>query len=173
MIKSASEYKPYIKKVFELVNEAYADLHGVVELIPEQIEKYADKFVPLVDPEYCCFVLDEKEELAGFGVCCPSPDQAIKKCNGRLFPLGWARVLKSLKKNTVVDLLLIAVRPELKNSGVNAMVIECIMNSCIKNGIEYAESGPQLETNNEINNQWKSFDVRQHKRRRCFVKRLA
>lgn len=172
VIASNSGFKPYIKKVFQLVNQAYADLYGVVTLIPAQIDKYADKFVPLVNPDYCCIVLDEKEELAGFGVCCPSPDKAIKKSRGRLFPFGWLGILNALKKSPYVDLLLIAVRPELKGSGVNAIILDHIMNSCIRNGIKYAETGPQLETNFGINSMWKSFHPKQHKKRRCFVKSL-
>jgi GNAT superfamily N-acetyltransferase len=168
-----SQFKPYIKKVFELVNVAYAQLYGVVELVPDQIEKYAGKFAPLVNPEYCCLVLDENEELAGFGVCAPSVASAIKKSNGRLFPTGWIGILRALRKNTAVDLLLIAVRPELQNRGINAVIIDHIMQSCIKNGIEYAESGPHLEVNSKVISQWKEFNAELHKRRRCYVKQLA
>ena len=168
-----SQYKPYIKKVFELVNIAYAHLYGVVELVPDQIEKYAGKFIPLVNPDYCCLVLDENEELAGFGVCAPSVAAALKKSEGKLFPTGWMGLLKALRKNTAVDLLLIAVRPELQNRGVNAIIIDHIMQSCIKNGIEYAESGPQLELNSKVLSQWREFNAELHKRRRCYVKQLA
>lgn len=168
-----SQYKPYIKKVFELVNIAYAHLYGVVELVPDQIEKYAGKFIPLINPDYCCLVLDENEELAGFGVCAPSVAAALKKSEGKLFPTGWMGALKALRKNTAVDLLLIAVRPELQNRGINAIIIDHIMQSCIKNGIEYAESGPQLELNSKVLSQWKEFNAELHKRRRCYVKQLA
>ena len=63
-----SEYGPFVRQVFELVNAAYAPLYGVVELSDEQIERYANKFIPLVDPEFVCFVLDEQENLVAFGV---------------------------------------------------------------------------------------------------------
>ena len=168
----SSQFKPYIKKVFELVNIAYADLYGVVNLIPAQIDKYADKFLPLVNPDYCCLVFDENDELVGFGVCCPSPDQAIRKSRGRLFPLGWIGILRALKKNNQVNLLLIAVHPDHQKKGVNAIILDHVMKSCLRNGIRFAESGPQLETNFGINSQWKYFDTEQHKRRRCFIKSL-
>ena len=171
-LEKRSEYKPYIKKVFELVNIAYEKLYGVVALVPDQIDKYADKFIPLINPDYLCLVLDSKDELAGFGVCCPSVAEAIKKSKGRLFPFGWIGVLQALRKNKAVDLLLIAARPEYQDKGVNAIIIDYIMNSCIKNEIEYAESGPQLEVNNKVNGQWKNFDIEQHKRRRCYIKTL-
>ena len=168
-----SQYKPYIKDFFELVNVAYKELYGVVTLNQEQIDKYADKFIPLINPDYCCLVLDEEENLVGFGVCCPSVADAMKKSNGKLFPLGWIRVLRALHKNTAVDLLLIAVRPELRSKGVNAVIIDHIMQSCIKNGIVYAETGPQLETNSKVLSQWREFDTEAHKRRRCYVKELS
>ena len=168
-----SQYKPYIKDFFELVNEAYKELYGVVTLNKDQIEKYANKFIPLINPDYCCLVLDENEKLEGFGVCCPSVADAMKKSNGKLFPFGWIRVLRALHKNTAVDLLLIAVRPELRNKGVNAIIIDHIMQSCIKNGIAYAETGPQLETNSKVLSQWREFETEAHKRRRCYVKDIS
>ena len=168
-----SQYKPYIKDFFELVNVAYKELYSVVTLNQEQIDKYADKFIPLINPDYCCLVLDEEENLVGFGVCCPSVADAMKKSKGKLFPLGWIRVLRALHKNTAVDLLLIAVRPELRSKGVNAVIIDHIMQSCIKNGIVYAETGPQLETNSKVLSQWREFDTEAHKRRRCYVKELS
>lgn len=168
-----SQYKPYIKAFFELVNEAYKELYGVVTLNKDQIEKYANKFIPLINPDYCCLVLDENEKLEGFGVCCPSVADAMKKSNGKLFPLGWIRVLGALRKNTAVDLLLIAVRPELRSKGINAIIIDHIMQSCIKNGIVYAESGPQLETNIKVLSQWREFQTEEHKRRRCYVKEIS
>ena len=168
-----SQYKPYIKDFFELVNVAYKELYGVVTLNQEQIDKYADKFIPLINPDYCCLVLDEEENLVGFGVCCPSVADAMKKSKGKLFPFGWVRVLRALHKNTAVDLLLIAVRPEMRSKGVNAVIIDHIMQSCIKNGIVYAETGPQLETNSKVLSQWREFDTEAHKRRRCYVKELS
>ncbi len=167
------QYKPYIKKVFNLVNEAYAALYGVVELNREQIEKYADKFIPLINPDYCALIVDKDDNLCAFGVAAPSVAAAIKKSNGRLFPAGWIGVLKALKKNTAVDLLLMAVKPELKNTGLNAVVIDHIMNNCMKNGIEYAETGPQLENNTKMITQWKMLNPVPHKRRRCYIKTIG
>ena len=40
-------------------------------------------------------------------------------------------------------------------------------------GMVYAETGPTLETNDKVQSQWKFFEHRQHKRRRCFMKDLS
>ena len=169
-LKKRSDYRPYIKQVFELVNEAYSGLYGVVELTDKQIDKYAGKFVPLVHPDYACFILDENEQMVAFGVTVPSLANALTKCRGRLFPFGWIHVLRAMSKNDTVDLLLVAIKPELQGGPIIAMIFDHFIKSTAKNGIKYAETGPQLETNTKIQGQWKFFEKEQHKRRRCFVK---
>lgn len=43
----------------------------------------------------------------------------------------------------------------------------------IKHGVRYAETGPELELNANIQNQWKEFEYVEHKRRRCYTKPIA
>lgn len=171
-LRHRADYAPYVEKVFRLVNEAYAPLYGVVELNEEQIKKYAKKFVPLVNPDYACFILDAEDNLVAFGVSAPSLSRAMQTCRGRLLPFGFLSVLHDLKKNDTLDLFLVAVKPELQGGSLIAMIFSHFLKSAHKNGIRFAETGPQLETNQKIQAQWKFFDKEQHKRRRCFIKDL-
>ncbi len=171
-LKSRKDYKPWIEKVFQMVNVAYSGLYGTVPLDEEQIRRYADKFIPLVNPELACFVADEQENLVGFGVSAPSMAKALKKSKGRLFPLGWIGVLKALKVNDTLDLFLVAVAPEYQGKAVNAIILNHVLKGCHKMGIRKAETGPQLEYNHKVQSQWNFFKTEQHKRRRCFVKAL-
>ena len=172
-LRSRRDYKPYIRKVFDLVNICYAHLYGTVPLSEAQIKKYADKFIPLINPELACFVLDESDNLVAFGVSAPSMAAAIKKHNGHMFPLGFIDILKALRVNDTLDLYLIAVHPDYRNRGVNAMLMNHVLKGCHKMGITQAETGPQLETNEKIQHQWNMFHYHNHKRRRCFIKKLS
>lgn len=163
----------HIEQVFQLVNKAYAPLYGVVELSEEQIKKYARKFLPLINPDFLCMVFDAQENLVAFGVCAPSMAEALKRSRGKLFPTGWLGVLRSLKQNDTIDLLLIAVDPALQGTGLNAIVMDHLLQGCHKMGITHAETGPTLETNDKVQSQWKFFPHKQHKRRRCFIKDLS
>lgn len=171
-VRSRLQYPGLLKKVFALINEAYAPLYGTVELSDEQVRKYASKFAPLINPKLTCFVMDKEDNLVAFGVSAPSIASALQKSRGRLLPTGWAGVLKSFNKNDTIDLLLIAVRPDLQSKGVNAVVIHEVMKGCFKMGIRWAETGPMLETNQKVQTQWQNFPIEQHKRRRCWVKEL-
>ena len=172
-ISSKSQITPrHIEQVFHLVNKAYAPLYGVVALSDEQVRRYARKFLPMVHPDFLCLVMNEQEELVAFGVCVPSMAEALRRCRGRLFPTGWFHVLRAMKKNDTIDLLLIAVDPQLQGTGLNAIVMDHILQGAQKNGIAYAETGPTLEVNDKVQSQWKFFERRQHKRRRCYIKDL-
>ena len=172
-VKHKSEYKPYIRQIFELVNIAYSHLYGVVELNERQIKKYTNKFLPLVDKRFVSFVENKDGELIAFGVGAPSLAEAFRKCDGKLFPFGWIPVLKALKgKNDVMDLFLVAVRPDLQGTGANAILIDSVLRNAIKMGVKFAETGPELETNEKVQSQWKYFEHETHKRRRCYIKTL-
>ena len=171
--KRRREFKNYVKGAFELLNTAYAKLYGTVSLSDAQVKRYAGKFIPLVDPRYVRFVLNEQEEMVAFGVAAPSLAAAFQKCDGKLFPFGFLHVLKAMKgKNYTLDLFLVAVRPDLQGSGINAILMDEIMKSAIENGVRFAETGPELETNERVQAQWRFFETEQHKRRRCFEKML-
>lgn len=167
-LKNKKEVIPYTHKAFELINEAFEPLYGVVPLTEKQIEDFIDQFVPLVNLDYL-FVINNKDgELIGFGLLVPSLSQALRKSKGKLFPFGFFRVLKALKKNDVLDMYIIAVKPEYQKKGVNALILCEGIKAAIRNGVKYSETGPELENNTGIVTQWNEFETRQHRRRRCF-----
>jgi len=166
--------KTVIRDVFKLYNETYLALFGVVALTPQQVDKYVNEFLPLVQGKTTSFVYTDKDELVAFGVASPSLEEAQQKCKGKMFPFGWFHLLRALKgkKQKQLDLLLVAVKPELQGCGINAVVMDDMLKKAIKAGFTYAETGPMLEMNNKVQAQWKFFETEQHKRRRCFVKDL-
>lgn len=172
-VKSHAGVYPYIKQVFKLINIAYAPLYGVVDLNDSQIKRYVNKFLPMINTDYVCFVMNEKEEMIGFGVCAPSMNKAFKESNGRLFPTGFIKVLRAMKVNDSLNMFLIAVHPDYQGKAINAIIIEKILRNAIKNNIKYAETGPMLEDNEKIRSQWKRFESIQHKRRRCYIKNIV
>ena len=164
--------KELIHDMFLLYNKAYV-LFGMIPLTEAQITKYVGEFRPMVDRRTTSFIYSEEGEMVAFGICCPALDNAMQKMKGKTMPFGWVRLLRALKgKNDTVDLLLIAVRPDLQGQGVNAIILDDMQHKLIKAGVRYAETGPMLEINDHILAQWDRFSGVQHKRRRCFVKTL-
>jgi hypothetical protein len=171
--RKAKELLPYAKKIFHVLNDAYKDLYGFVELSEKQIDMYVKQYFGFIIPEYVPVVLDSNNEVVAFGIAMPSLSKALQRCKGRLFPFGFIYVLRALKKNRRVDLYLTAVRPDMQNKGVNAILIHESNKVYIKNKIEKVETNRELEGNTKVQAQWKFYDVRQHKRRRCYKKQLT
>ena len=88
-------------------------------------------------------------------------------------PLGLIHVLRAMRRNDRADMYLVAVRPSLQGQGVNALLLEQVGHAYREVGVRRTETNPELEHNARVITQWKAFDHRQHKRRRCFVKRLG
>lgn len=163
----------YGRELFELVNKAFAQLHGFTQMSQRQIDSYLKQYVPLMHPSLVSLVVDENKKLVGMGISMPSLTKALQKSNGSLFPFGWFHLLSAIKcwrKNDIVDLMLIAVDPEYQGKGVNALLFTDLQEKFVKMGFKYAESNPELELNEKVQAQWEYFPYRQHKRRRAFVK---
>ena len=160
-------------EAFKLIDVCFSVLYGTVPLTDAVIQKTIDDNVPMINLKYIVSVKDAEGKIIGFSVLVPSIAKALKKSNGKLLPFGIFRLLKAMKgKNDVLEMFFVAVAPEYQNMGIPAMMMNELIKVCIKNGVKYCETGPELETNNDVQGLWKKFEARQHKRRRCYIKEI-
>ncbi|SHG11262.1 hypothetical protein [Dysgonomonas macrotermitis] len=173
--QNIKQVTPYVDKLFNLLNVAYTPLYGFVPLTKKQIDYYVKMYVPLLRWDVVTIIIkEETDEVVGFGIGMPSLSRALQKSKGKLFPFGWYHLLKGLKSksNPIVDLLLIGIAPEYQGKGVNAMIFADFIPSSYKSGFRFAESNPELESNNKVANQWDGFNAEHHKTRRAYVKKI-
>ncbi len=169
-INRKKELLHYAMELFELLDEEYSHLYGTVPMSREQMQVYIDQYFGFVSPEFIPVVLDENNRMVAFGIVIPSIVKALQKSKGRLLPFGWIGLLRSLKKNDLAELYLIAVKSEYQGKGVNAVLMDHITKVLIEKGIKRVETNAELETNVDVQGLWKFYEKRQHKRRRCYIK---
>ena len=164
----------YGHKIFQLLNTAYSPIFGFTEFTDRQIDDFIKMYLGLVDKRLVTVVENEKDEVVGVAVSMCSLSHALRKSGGKLFPFGWYYLLKALKwkPEPMADLLLIAVRPDYQMLGVNALFFDDLIPIYNQYGIEWAETGPQLEDNVRELTQWKPLNPTFIKRRRCYKKKL-
>lgn len=162
----------YGQKLFKLINETYCDLYGYSLLSEKQIDQYVDMYLSLVDMEMLTFVENQEGELIAAGISIPSLAEALQKCNGEMFPFGWWHLAKAMffKKPDTLDLLLIGVRPDYQNKGVNSLMFYDLIGRYKRLGFKYAETNANLESNHKIQAMWDPFEKEQHKKRWVFAK---
>ena len=172
--RSEIKAKNYGQRIFDLINEAYAPLFGYSKMTQHQIDQYVKMYLPLIDLRMVSLVEDENDNLIAVGITMPSLSKALQKAKGKLFPLGWFHLIKPLfiKKPEVLDLMLIAVKPEYQSKGVNALLFYDLVPIYNELGFKYGESNPELELNTKVQAQWNAFESKQHKRRRAFQKKI-
>ena len=76
------------------------------------------------------FVENEEGELIAAGLSIPSLAGALQKSGGEIFPFGWWHLLKTmfLKRPDTVELLLVGVRPDYQNRGINSLIVNDLIN---------------------------------------------
>ena len=173
--QSTKDINKYGQAIFDLMNEAYSPLYGYSALSPKQIQQYIKMFLPILDLRMVTLVTDAEDNVVAVGISMPSLSEALQKGKGRLLPFGWYHLMKLIfmkKYPKVLDLLLVAVKPEYQNKGVNALLFYDLIPIYQQLGFEYAESNPELELNDKVQAQWEYFKTEQHKRRRAYKKSL-
>ena len=165
--------REYGHALFELINEAYADLYGFSPLTPRQIDYYISQYIPVLRLRDVSVITKRDGELVAVGISMPSLSKALRHSGGHMLPTGWYHLLRAIRGHSdVVDLLLVAVKPEYQNKGVNALLFSDLLPGYIENGYKFAESNVELEGNESVQKQWEYFERRQHRRRRAFKKQL-
>ena len=169
--------KAYIAKYrdgfFDCLYECYKDLYGTTDIPKDAQDELISQFMLIVNKEFLIFICDESEKVVGFGLCFPGIGDAVKKSGGRLTPSALLHLMKLAKNPKVIDLGLVAIRPEYQMKGVNAILINGILDILDSGIVDSCETNLNLETNLAVQAQWKHFDARQHKRRRAYIKRIG
>ena len=162
------------KRIFDLLNETYKDLYGFSQLSDYQINQLVNDYIKIADLNLVTGVMDG-DKLVGFGITFPSFSRALQKTHdGRYLPFGWWHLLKILKwhKTDTVDLLLIGVLPEYRSKGANALIFDDLIRQFQAYGFDWAETGPQMESNEGVLSQWQYLESVPHRRHRCYRKDL-
>jgi len=162
----------YKQGIFEVLDEAYGSLYGVVPFTDRLRDQIIEQFKLFIKLKYVVIIVDETDRVVAFGFALPSLSNAIRKSKGKLFPFGIFRLLHAAKTSKVADFGLVGVRNQYQGKGLTAVILKHIMGVMIKDKLEYCETNLNLEDNLKIQQTWKNFDHVQHKERRCFIKKL-
>lgn len=168
----------YGQKIFDLINATYSHLYGYSQLTQKQINQYIKMYLGMLDLEFVTLIEDwsgDERKLVGAGISMPSLSIALQKCHrGRMLPFGWWHLLRAIKfhKTKIVDLLLVGILPEYRAKGANALLFADLIPIYQKYGIEWGETQVEMETNTAVQGQWGPLSPIQHKRRKCYIKKI-
>lgn len=166
--KNKTELKPYIKPVFDLIDESHEVLETYVPISKEQKAFYAKKYTQILNPEYITFIEDGEGKLCAFAITLPTFAKALQKANGKLLPFGWYHLLQSQKKNDTCEFVLIGVHPSYQRKGITSIIFKEAFETFKRNNIKYLETNPELIENQSVQALWADYNPVLHKRRKTF-----
>ena len=165
--------KRYADGLFEILDKSYDQLYGTVPFTEGMKKLMIDNFRLLISLKYVAVVLDENDKVVLLGVCLPSIAKAAQRSGGRITPRFLWDVIRAKRHPEIIDLGLIGVDPEWLNRGVSVMVAAELGKMLAQPGLRYAETNLNIEDNYAIQNLWRRFGRKDHKRRRAYVKKLV
>lgn len=170
--KKKSELLPYGRLIFEILNDAFEILPYVTPFSNEMISYYSKKYLDFLNPEFVKIALFDNKPI-GFLIGMPSLSYALQKANGKIFPFGLIPILKAKNgKTDAMDQMLTGVLKEYQHTGAAVLLMSEIQKVMEKHGISFIETTGIFESNEKAISNWKNYDYLQHKRRRCFVKKI-
>lgn len=166
-----------VRIIMDIYNEAWADNWGFVPMTEAELDKMARDFKLIVDPEMC-MIAEVDGKPAAMTVALPNINEAFEGLAGRLFPLGWAKVLYRLKIRhpTSFRCVLLGVREEYRKiafGGLSVLLYTTIYQRAYDKGYVEAEAGWTLEKNRAINQGMRLMGAQAYKTYRIYEKGIG
>ena len=167
--------RKYGIQYMDVIDEAYQKLYNFQPMTDQQKNYYKNMYFPLLNFDFVTLIVNDQDEIVGVGLGMPDISPALRKCRGKLLPFGWYHLLKALKAKQMetFSFLLIAIRPDYQDKGINALFFDDMIPYINKYGIKILESTNILETNSKNIANFTQFDHKFHKRHRAYIKPIA
>ena len=172
-----SNFDEDIKIIGDIFNDAWSENWGFLPYTEAEFNQLAKDFKLVLDFELVK-IAEVDEKPAAFMVVVPNINEVIRDLNGRLFPIGWLKLLWRLKIRfpQTARLPFMGVRKQYHDSILGAalafMVIHAAHAPALKRGVKKTELSWILEDNYGIRNIIESIGGTIHKTYRIYSKNL-
>ena len=166
------QLKPFIRPVLGLTNKTYTEIFGYLPFSEEEMDDFAKRYLPILDPKFIKVIVDENSEVVAYVIGMPNISEGIQRAKGQLYPFGFIHILRAMKKTNQLDLLLGAVKDDLRNIGLDTMLAKAMLKSANERGLDIIDSHVIMETNTKMRAEVEKLDGKVYKRYRIFQKDL-
>lgn len=144
-----------VRILIDVFNSAWSQNWGFVPLTDEEIAKSVKDLRPILEPSMI-LIAEVEGKPAGICLCLPNVHQFLRDLKGRLFPIGWLKLLYrlKLKQPEGFRLLLLGVKKEYRGSvlgGLSVLFYVEIHKQGRRLGLKDCELSWTLEDNEKIN----------------------
>lgn len=164
-------YNTEVQKVIDLSNRSLIDNWGFTSVTKAEAEAVAHDLKQIIQPKGVIFAEDRDGRAIGFAIALPDVNRLIKGLNGRLFPVGWLKLLIGLPKLRSYRLFALGVVPEYHGKGIDSLLYRALCES-LYTPDTWLEINYVLEDNAPMNNAINKLNAKPLRRYRIFQKEL-
>jgi hypothetical protein len=139
-------YPGDILRFMDVFEEARKDNWGYVPLTPKEIFETTAHMKRVIDPSLILFA-EVNGEPAGALLAIPNINRGLAAVNGRLWPLGFLRFFREMKRVTETRVLGVATLKKYRTKGITAMLFLEEVLRTVAGGYRYTEASWVLEDN--------------------------
>ena len=165
-----------VRLAVEIFNEAWRENWGSLPITEEEADALAADLVQFADPELTAMV-EIDGEAAAMVIAIPNLNWAARDLDGKLFPLGWAKLLWRLRRGAPNGrVMLLGVRPQFRTrefAHLGVMLTAEVHVRGRAGGYEWAELGWVLEDNRLLNHALARTEAEVYKTYRIYEKTLV
>ncbi|MFN2476136.1 MAG: GNAT family N-acetyltransferase [Chthoniobacterales bacterium] len=171
-----SKIKEESGRLREIYNKAWEKNWGFVPFTPKEFDFMTHELKPIVEADFT-MIAEVGEELAGFILCVPDINVALRHANGRLtrfgLPIGLAKILYHKRRIKTVRLVALGIVAKYRRHGIAEMlVLRAIESVMIKHGYGAGECSLVLEDNVMMNRFLEAIGAERYKTYRIYSRRL-
>ncbi len=170
---SRKQLKKYVRPVFHLVNETFKDIYGFTPMSVEEMDEFAKRYLMILDPRFLKVIENASGRVIAFVLAMPDISQGIIRSEGKVYPFGFIHILRSQKHTRQLNLLLGAISPEYRNSGLDTIMGVSMLQEAAGAGFECIDSHLELETNLKVRAEMEKMQGQVYKKFRIFKKELV
>ena len=163
--------KYWVPQVWEVFLEAFGNFENSCPPTQQEMDSTASNLISLADPRLIKLI-QKDGKLIGFIFAYHDVTQAIQKIRGRLWPLGWLRLLQERKRTKWVNINGVGVLPEYQGMGVNAILYTEIYKSVMDFGFEHVDVVQVSEENFQSRSDMENMGIRWYKSHRAYERDL-
>jgi len=166
------DFKHEVDRIRKIYTEAWSENWGAVPLTEEEFDHIVGEFKLIYDRDLS-FIAEYDGEPAGLSLVLPDMNQALKKADGRLFPLGLLKILWHKRKITSWRMPVLGVLKKHRMRGIEAVFCCWTFDAAKKNrNYRKCELSWILESNAAANALLSRMGARRSKTYRIYEKRL-
>jgi GNAT superfamily N-acetyltransferase len=164
------------RRLRQIYNQAWKNNWGFVPFTEAEIEFMTHELSQLIIPEFA-LIAEVGDEPAGFILCVPDINVALRHINGRLttfgFPIGLLKLLYYKSRIRTARLIALGVIEKYRRAGIAEMlVLRIVEDAMIKHGFT-GELSLTLEDNFMINRFLEAIGAHRYKTYRIYSKSIA